>query len=62
MEKKNKEVIISVKNLTKDYGRGRGIFDISFDEESGKAEIRDFRAEAPAKTEKTVPVFQGFGI
>ena len=31
MEKKNKEVIISVKNLTKDYGRGRGIFDISFD-------------------------------
>lgn len=27
----NKEVIISVKNLTKDYGRGRGIFDISFD-------------------------------
>ena len=26
-----KEVIISVKNLTKDYGRGRGIFDISFD-------------------------------
>ena len=31
MEKKNREVIISVKNLTKDYGRGRGIFDISFD-------------------------------
>ena len=30
MENK-KEVIISVKNLTKDYGRGRGIFDISFD-------------------------------
>ena len=27
----NKEIIISVKNLTKDYGRGRGIFDISFD-------------------------------
>ena len=27
----NKEVIISVKNLTKDYGKGRGIFDISFD-------------------------------
>ena len=27
----NKEVIISVKNLTKDYGNGRGIFDISFD-------------------------------
>lgn len=26
-----KEVIISVKNLTKDYGKGRGIFDISFD-------------------------------
>ena len=26
-----KEVIISVRNLTKDYGRGRGIFDISFD-------------------------------
>ena len=30
MENKN-EVIISVKHLTKDYGRGRGIFDISFD-------------------------------
>ena len=30
MENK-KEVIISVKHLTKDYGRGRGIFDISFD-------------------------------
>ena len=30
MENK-KEVIISVKNLTKDYGKGRGIFDISFD-------------------------------
>ena len=28
---KSKEVIISVKNLTKDYGNGRGIFDISFD-------------------------------
>ena len=27
----NKEVIISVKGLTKDYGKGRGIFDISFD-------------------------------
>ena len=27
----NKEVIISIKNLTKDYGKGRGIFDISFD-------------------------------
>ena len=27
----NKEVVISVKSLTKDYGRGRGIFDISFD-------------------------------
>ena len=27
----NKEVVISVKNLTKDYGKGRGIFDISFD-------------------------------
>lgn len=26
-----KEIIISVKNLTKDYGKGRGIFDISFD-------------------------------
>ena len=31
MENKEKEVIISVKNLTKDYGRNRGIFDISFD-------------------------------
>ncbi len=30
MENK-KEVIISVKHLTKDYGNGRGIFDISFD-------------------------------
>jgi len=27
----NKEIIISVKNLTKDYGKGRGIFDVSFD-------------------------------
>lgn len=27
----NKDIIISVKNLTKDYGRGRGIFDISFE-------------------------------
>ena len=26
-----KEVVISVKNLTKDYGKGRGIFDISLD-------------------------------
>lgn len=26
-----KDIIISVKNLTKDYGRGRGIFDVSFD-------------------------------
>lgn len=31
MNKDNKEVIISVRNLTKDYGKGRGIFDISFD-------------------------------
>ena len=27
----DKEVVISVKGLTKDYGRGRGIFDVSFD-------------------------------
>ena len=27
----HKEVLISVRNLTKDYGKGRGIFDISFD-------------------------------
>ena len=28
---KEKEVVISVRNLTKDYGKGRGIFDVSFD-------------------------------
>lgn len=27
----SKEIIISIKNLTKDYGKGRGIFDISLD-------------------------------
>ena len=27
----SEEIIISVKNLTKDYGQGRGIFDVSFD-------------------------------
>ena len=27
----SEEIIISVKNLTKDYGQGRGIFDASFD-------------------------------
>ena len=31
VNEENKEVVISVKNLTKDYGGGRGIFDISFD-------------------------------
>ena len=31
----NKEIIISVKNLTKDYGKGRGIFDVSFDVPKG---------------------------
>ena len=31
----DKEIIISVKNLTKDYGKGRGIFDISFDVPKG---------------------------
>ena len=30
-----KEIIISIKNLTKDYGKGRGIFDISFDVPKG---------------------------
>ena len=30
-----KEIIISVKNLTKDYGKGRGVFDISFDVPKG---------------------------
>ena len=30
-----KEIVISVKNLTKDYGKGRGIFDISFDVPKG---------------------------
>ena len=30
-EKKEKEVVISVRHLTKDYGKGRGIFDVSFD-------------------------------
>lgn len=34
MENKD-EVIISIKNLTKDYGNGRGIFDISFDVKKG---------------------------
>ena len=29
------DIIISVKNLTKDYGHGRGIFDISFDVKKG---------------------------
>ena len=32
----DKEVLISVKNLTKDYGRGRGIFDITFDVYKGE--------------------------
>ena len=27
----NEDIIISVKNLTKDYGKNRGVFDISFD-------------------------------
>ena len=31
----SKEIIISVKNLTKDYGKGRGIFDVSFDVPKG---------------------------
>ena len=31
MQNDKKEVIITVKNLTKDYGNKRGIFDISFD-------------------------------
>jgi len=31
-----KEVVISLKNVTKDYGRGRGIFDISFDIHKGE--------------------------
>ncbi len=31
INKSDKEVVVSVRNLTKDYGRGRGIFDISFD-------------------------------
>lgn len=35
MENNEKEVVISVKNLTKDYGDGRGIFDISFDVRRG---------------------------
>lgn len=30
-ENNDKEIVVSVKNLTKDYGEGRGIFDISFD-------------------------------
>ena len=30
-----KEIVISVKNLTKDYGKGRGVFDISFDVPKG---------------------------
>ena len=29
-ESNDKEVVVSVRNLTKDYGGGRGIFDISF--------------------------------
>lgn len=32
---RNKESVISIKNLTKDYGRGRGIFDISFEVPKG---------------------------
>ena len=30
-----KEIIISVKNVTKDYGHGRGIYNISFEVEKG---------------------------
>ena len=33
--KNRQETIITVKHLTKDYGRGRGIFDISFDVPKG---------------------------
>ena len=32
---KNDDVVISVKNLTKDYGNGRGIYDVSFDVKRG---------------------------
>ncbi len=31
----NKEIIVSLKGVTKDYGKGRGIFDISFDVPKG---------------------------
>ena len=31
-----KEVVISVQHLTKDYGLGRGIFDLSFEVHKGE--------------------------
>ncbi|MCR4911676.1 MAG: ATP-binding cassette domain-containing protein [Bacilli bacterium] len=34
-KERNEKVIVKVRNLTKDYGKGRGIFDVSFDVTKG---------------------------
>lgn len=36
LKKGGKMSIIEVKNLTKDYGSGRGVFDVSIDVEKGE--------------------------
>ncbi len=58
VEKGGKMSIIEVKNLTKDYGSGRGVFDVSIDVEKG--EVFGFLGPNGAGKSTTIRHLMGF--
>lgn len=54
------EKVIEVKNLTKDYGQGRGVFDVSF--YVNKGEVFGFLGPNGAGKSTTIRHLMGFSV